>query len=133
MAPDIALLKTDMTGLPVLSPGSTSALETGDPMVIVRHPARVGEWVISLGTFQEYRKHIDWLLTDAPTNQGNSGSPLVTLEGMVVGCVSGTTTGGSRPTEISRSTEVFEEFPEPDELVTATSIETVQSSVDDWR
>ncbi|MGB9965445.1 S1 family peptidase [Halobacterium hubeiense] len=131
MIPDIALLRTDISGTPSLSSGDSSNLSKGDPMVIVGHPANVGDWVISLGPYQ--RNKFNWLLTDAPTNQGNSGSPLVTLEGKVVGCVSGTTTIDEEQGPISRSDEVFQEFPEPDEFVTATPIETIQDSVNDWK
>lgn len=54
---------------------------------------------------------IDRLLADAPTRHGNSGSPLVTLDGEVVGLVSGgTTTMGEESEPVVRSNEVFEEY-----------------------
>ncbi|WP_162224457.1 S1C family serine protease [Halorussus amylolyticus] len=133
MTPDLALLETDVSGVPSLSKGDSSTLEAGQPLVIVGHPGRVGKWVISLGAFQEYREGIDWLLTDAPTNQGNSGSPLVTLDGNVVGCVSGTTYPNGRPEGIVRSETVFEEFPDPEKLATANPIETVEKWVAEWK
>jgi S1-C subfamily serine protease len=133
MSPDVALLETDLTGIPSLPTGDSSAVERGDPLVIVGHPQGVGKWVISLGSFLRYEESIDWLLTDAPTNNGNSGSPLVTLDGEVVGCVSGGTTVGERPEPVIRSERVFEAFPDSETAVTANSVETVEESVAEWR
>ena len=132
MTPDVALLETDISGVPRLSQGSTDALEKGQPMVIVGHPGRVGEWVISLGPFYEYKEGVDWLLTDAPTAQGNSGSPLVTLEGDIVGCVSGGTFKNGRPETVSKSETVFEEFPDRQGVSTAIPIETIRKWVTEW-
>lgn len=133
MNPDVALLETDLTGPPSLPLGDSSSVERGDPLVIVGHPQGVGKWVISLGSFVQHAEGIGWLVTDAPTKNGNSGSPLVTLDGEVVGLVSGGTTMGEEREPVVRSDEVFTEFPEREKLVTANPVETVQQSVEQWR
>lgn len=133
LAPDVGLLETDLDA-PALPTGDSATLENGQPLLVVGHPGRFGDWVISLGPFHSRKPGIDWLLTDAPTQPGNSGSPLVTLEGNAVGLVSGTTTPNGKAREpVSRPETVYEQFPRPDELATATPIETVTDLTSEWR
>ena len=129
LQPDVALLETDLGGLPELPTGDSTALETGDPLLTVGHPGSAGEWIITLGRFQMYREGIDWVLSSVPTDRGNSGGPLVTLEGDVVGVVSGTTRE-SEP--LSKPDEVFTELPEPERSTTASSVEALRASIDEW-
>ncbi|WP_132060501.1 S1 family peptidase [Halorussus amylolyticus] len=90
--PDVALLAvTDGEGDP-LETGDSRTLSADQPLVQVGHPGSFGNWVISLGTFvrrETYRSadggtHTE-LKTLVPTIPGNSGSPLLTLDGDVVG------------------------------------------------
>jgi S1-C subfamily serine protease len=132
MTPDVALLKTGMETPSPLAMETDATLSKGDPLLAVGHPGSVGDWVISLGTYDSYRPMIDWILADIPADNGNSGSPLVTLDGAVVGCVSGSMTMGERR-RVSRSEKVFTTFPEREQLATATPSKTVEKWVGEWK
>jgi serine protease Do len=87
---DLALLKIDAAGLPFL------ALDPG-------HPARQGELVVALGSPEGLGNSLTmgvvssvdrqpdpnnpmvYIQTDAPINHGNSGGPLVDVDGYLVG------------------------------------------------
>lgn len=91
MRPDVAALELDgAVGADPLPRGSRADLADDQPLVQVGHPGMVGRWAIALGRFHTYDERFDWLLSTVPSEQGNSGSPLVTLDGRVVGLTSGT-------------------------------------------
>ena len=86
---DLAVIKIDAKELPVLSFGDSDALE-------------VGEWVIAIGTPLNYSQSVtrgivsakgrtgftrygQFIQTDAPINQGNSGGALINIRGELVG------------------------------------------------
>ncbi|MBX0323350.1 serine protease [Halomicroarcula sp. F13] len=133
LRPDLALLETDLS-VPPLSLGNVEDLSRGDPLVTVGHPGRLGQWIISLGRYLRVLDGIDWLLSTVPTQRGNSGGPLVTLDGDVVGVVSGSTTGpeSSRP-DFSRNETAYTEFPELAERTTSVPVDTLEASLSDWR
>jgi len=133
MIPDIALLETDVETPTPLAIETDVTVETGDPVVAVGHPGRVGDWVISLGRYERYESGLDWELSDVPTSQGNSGSPILTLDGVVFGCISGTTTGSGGSSRVDRPETVYTEFPEQEELATAIPSSTIEEWVDTWR
>jgi len=88
---DVALVKIDATGLPVLRTGDVSRL-------------RVGEWVLAIGSpfgfdntvtagivsakQRETGSDIPLLQTDVAVNPGNSGGPLINMRGEAVGVCS---------------------------------------------
>jgi S1-C subfamily serine protease len=91
---DLAILKIDLPNLIAAEWGDSDKLEVGDlvwalgspfgldrslTFGIVSAKARHGGGRIFAGPFQEY------LQTDAAVNPGNSGGPLVNIEGQVVG------------------------------------------------
>ncbi len=90
---DIALLKVDAGNLPVLQLGSSSAVSVGDPVIAIGNPFGLGQSV-SAGIVSarartlEDDPYIDFLQTDAAINRGNSGGPLLSLDGTVVGVTS---------------------------------------------
>lgn len=107
--PDVALLRADRSG-PPLPLGAASSLEPGDTVVQVGHPGEVGNWLITTGRhlrssgMDEEMDAEGWdeedegeyellpeLTTSVPGAQGNSGSPLVNLDGEVVGMTHGGT------------------------------------------
>lgn len=105
MFPDVALLRADRSGTP-LPLGSASSLEPGETVVQVGHPGDVGNWLITTGRYlrSSGMDDEDWddeveddfepvpdLTTSAPGAEGNSGSPLVNLDGEVVGMTHGGT------------------------------------------
>ena len=89
---DLALLKIDTNDLSVLSLGDSDEVRVGDVVLAVGNPLGIGQTVtagiisakgrstgLSDGTFE------DFLQTDAPINQGNSGGALVNTESQLVG------------------------------------------------
>jgi len=94
---DIAVLKTDASGLEPASFGSSDELEIGDWVVAVGAPFGLEQTVtagivsaksrsdVGLATFENY------IQTDAAINPGNSGGPLANLDGEIIGinsCIS---------------------------------------------
>ena len=101
---DLAVLKVDATNLPVLTLGDSDRMRVGDVVLALGNPLGVGQTVtmgiisakgrqtgLSNGSFE------DFLQTDAPINQGNSGGALVNTNSELIGINSQilSTTGGS--------------------------------------
>lgn len=128
--PDVALLRTDLSGLEPLSTGDSGDLSKDDPLLTVGHPGQTGKWIISAGRYDRHLERVDWLLSNVPTAQGNSGGPLVSLDGAVVGLVTGTTAPDESPH--SRSDRVFTDLPQVG-LTTAVPVGTVLETVEQWR
>jgi serine protease Do len=90
---DIALLKIDVAKLPILQLGSSQSVSVGDRVIAIGNPFGLGQSV-SAGIISarsrilEDDPYIDFLQTDASINHGNSGGPLLTLDGRVVGVTS---------------------------------------------
>jgi Do/DeqQ family serine protease len=89
---DLAVLKIDATGLPVLALGDSDKVRVGDVVLAIGNPLGIGQTVtmgiisakgrqtgLSSGSFE------DFLQTDAPINQGNSGGALVSTASELVG------------------------------------------------
>jgi Do/DeqQ family serine protease len=90
---DLALLKVSGSSLPTLTPGDSDKVRVGDVALAIGNPFGVGQTVtmgiisakgrsgpgLGSGTFE------DFLQTDAPINQGNSGGALVNTVGELIG------------------------------------------------
>jgi Do/DeqQ family serine protease len=89
---DLAVLKIDAKDLTALSLGNSDEVRVGDIVLAVGNPLGIGQTVtagiisakgrstgLSDGSFE------DFLQTDAPINQGNSGGALVNTNGLLVG------------------------------------------------
>jgi len=90
---DIALLKVDGIKLTALRLGSSQSVSVGDAVIAIGNPYGLGQSV-SAGIISarsralEDDPYIDFLQTDAAINHGNSGGPLMTPDGVVVGVTS---------------------------------------------
>lgn len=131
LIPHIALMRVDVETPEPLPMNTDAGTAEGDPVVTVGHPSRVGDWVISLGRYDSSK--FDWELADIPTSQGNSGSPILSLDGNVFGCISGTTTASDRTTRVDRSIEVYTEFPRQETLATSTPARIIDKWVQEWK
>ena len=91
-ASDLAVLKIEAKNLPTLSLGNSDGVRVGDVVLAIGNPlglrqtvtsgiisARSRQTGLSDGSFE------DFLQTDAPINQGNSGGALVNLNGELIG------------------------------------------------
>ena len=99
---DIALLKIDATGLPVLNIGSSENLKVGAWVLAIGSPFgfdhSVTAGIVSAkGRSLPSDNYVPFIQTDVAINPGNSGGPLFNMEGQVVGVNSQiySRTGGS--------------------------------------
>src|SRR5215212_1103680 len=89
---DLAVLKVEATGLPVLPLGDSDRARVGDVALAVGNPLGIGQTVtsgiisakgrttgLSDGSFE------DFIQTDAAINRGNSGGALVNTSGELIG------------------------------------------------
>ena len=89
---DLAVLKVEAAGLPVLSLGDSDRVRVGDIVLAIGNPLGVGQTVTSGiisakgrqtglgdGSFE------DFIQTDAAINRGNSGGALVNTSGELIG------------------------------------------------
>ena len=87
---DIALLRIDAEDLTALPLGDSDKLAVGDFVVAIGNPFNLGQTATSgivsgLGRSGIGGGYEDFVQTDASINRGNSGGPLVDLDGRLVG------------------------------------------------
>ena len=87
---DIALLRVRAGHLPALRLASSDKLAVGDPVIAIGNPFGLGQSVTAgilsaRARVLEQDPLIDFLQTDAAINVGNSGGPLLSADGAVVG------------------------------------------------
>ena len=92
-ATDIALLRVSASSLPALRLGSSESIAVGEPVIAIGNPFGLGQSVTAgivsaRGRTLEADPYIDFLQTDAAINAGNSGGPLLTTDGAVIGVTS---------------------------------------------
>jgi serine protease Do len=103
-ASDLAVLKIDAKDLRALPLGDSSKANVGDVVLAIGNPLGVGQ-TVTMGIISAKGRttglgdgsYEDFLQTDAPINQGNSGGALINLNGELVGINSQilTPTGGN--------------------------------------
>ncbi len=91
---DLAVIKVDGANLPVVAIGDSSAMRVGDLVLAVGNPLGVGQ-TVTMGILSAKGRstsagvgsasYEDFLQTDAPINQGNSGGALVNTAGELIG------------------------------------------------
>ena len=87
---DLALLKVEATGLPVIPLGDSGALQVGEPVMAIGNPFGL-ERTVTTGIVSATGRVIgqgpydDFIQTDASINPGNSGGPLINGRGQAVG------------------------------------------------
>ena len=102
---DLAVLKIDGTNLPTLALGDSDAVRVGDVVLALGNPLGVGQ-TVTMGIVSAKGRATggagdgsfeDFIQTDAPINQGNSGGALVSTRGELIGINSQilTPTGGN--------------------------------------
>ena len=87
---DVALLKVEAQGLPVARLGSSSRLEPGDWVAAIGSPFGFANTITAgivsaKGRSLPDEMYVPFIQTDVAVNPGNSGGPLLNLEGEVVG------------------------------------------------
>ena len=87
-ASDLAVLKIDASGLPTVTIGDSSHVRVGDVVLAIGNPLGVGQ-TVTMGIISAKGRatgvgdgsYEDFLQTDAPINQGNSGGALDQRQG----------------------------------------------------
>ena len=91
-ASDLAVVRVDAKGLPTVGYGDSNAVKVGDVVLAFGNPLGVGQ-TVTMGIVSAKGRatgvgdgsYEDFLQTDAPINQGNSGGALVDTAGRLVG------------------------------------------------
>jgi Do/DeqQ family serine protease len=88
---DLAVLKIDATNLPVLALGDSDKVRVGDVVLAIGNPLGIGQ-TVTMGIISAKGRQTglsgnfeDFLQTDAPINQGNSGGALVSTNSELIG------------------------------------------------
>lgn len=90
---DLAVLKIDASGLQTLSLGNSDNVRVGDIVLAVGNPLGIGQ-TVTMGIVSAKGRatdgpgdggYQDFIQTDAPINQGNSGGALVSTRGELIG------------------------------------------------
>ena len=87
---DVALLKIEATGLPVVAIGDPERSEVGDWVVAIGAPygfsqSATAGIISAQGRVLPGAEYMPFLQTDVPISPGNSGGPLFNLRGQVIG------------------------------------------------
>jgi len=114
---DIALLKIDAVNLPSLEFGESVDLEQGQWVMAIGSPFNFDQTVTAgivsaTGRSNNMQQYVPFIQTDVAINRGNSGGPLLDMDGRVVGVNSWILTSGggyiglsfSIPAEVVQST-----------------------------
>ena len=90
---DLAVLKIDATNLPVVALGDSDKVRVGDVVLAIGNPLGIGQ-TVTMGIISAKGRQTglqgsgsfeDFLQTDAPINQGNSGGALVSTNSELIG------------------------------------------------
>src|SRR5687767_7549615 len=87
---DLALLKVEATGLPVIPLGNSGELQVGESVMAIGNPFGL-EQTVTTGIVSATGRVIgegpydDFIQTDASINPGNSGGPLINARGQAIG------------------------------------------------
>jgi len=103
---DLALLKVDSKNLPYVDIGDSAMLRVGEWVLAIGNPFGMEHTITAgivsakgrqLGIGMNTPEYQDFIQTDAAINRGNSGGPLVNMNGEVIGITSNilTPTGGN--------------------------------------
>jgi len=84
---DLALLRIDKSGLPVLTMGDSGAVRAGDAVVAIGHPMGLEDTVSDglVSAVREVDPTLTLLQISAPIAPGSSGGPLIDSRGYVIG------------------------------------------------
>jgi serine protease Do len=87
---DVALLKIDAQDLPILKIGESKSLRPGEWVVAIGSPFNFDQSVTAgivsaKGRSTNQQQYVPFIQTDVAINRGNSGGPLLNMNGEVVG------------------------------------------------
>lgn len=97
---DIALLKVEGANFPHLVLADTTTVRQGQEVIAVGNPGQAMLFSVTKGIVSGIDEFPDagqgtWIQTDAQLNPGNSGGPLVNMQGEVIGMATSRPAGGN--------------------------------------
>jgi len=98
---DVAVIKVDNTSYPPLPKGDSNTLKVGELVMAIGSPFELSQSVTTgiISALErndmKINEYESFIQTDAAINRGNSGGPLVNMDGEVIGINSVIMTGGS--------------------------------------
>ncbi|MBU0493358.1 MAG: trypsin-like peptidase domain-containing protein [Chloroflexi bacterium] len=107
---DLAVIKVDQAGLPVAPLGNSDALRPGERVVAIGSALGDFRNTVTTGVVSAVGRNLDTgagyqleglVQTDAAINHGNSGGPLLNLQGQVIGINTAIIRGGSTSSSIA--------------------------------
>lgn len=127
---DLALIAASTGDIDPLTLDTERPLDDSAAMTLIQigHPKAVGSWVMSAGTFVQPSG--DGFLADVPCGPGSSGSPLLTMDGTVVGIATGTTVVTEQQAHEDRPETVYGEFPGQRLLARAVGPEAIDDCLE---
>ncbi len=94
---DIALVKIDAADLPVIELVAGNAGQLGQQVIVLGYPLGNENLTVTSGIISSYEydsgSNINWVQTDSAVNPGNSGGPMLNLNGQLVGMVTAKAVG----------------------------------------
>src|SRR5262249_30452450 len=93
---DLAIVRVEAKGLPVLELGDSDQVRAGDPVVVIGHPLGLEDTVSNglVSATRHVAKGLDILQISAPIAPGSSGGPLFDAHGRVIGVAAMILRGG---------------------------------------
>lgn len=92
MIHDLALVKIETSSLPLLELGDLGQVKLGTEALVIGYPLGSSDLTVTRGLVSAVKRdtgrNIHWIQTDSAVNPGNSGGPLLNLQGQVIGVVS---------------------------------------------
>jgi serine protease Do len=84
---DLAIVRVEATGLPVLELADSDRVRPGDPVVVIGHPLGLEDTVSNglVSATRHVADGLDVLQISAPIAPGSSGGPLFDVHGQVIG------------------------------------------------
>lgn len=120
---DLAFVATETDDLePLALEMESGAVDR--PVVKVGHPDAVGSWIVSVG--HVIRSSGDELIADVPCGPGDSGSPLLTLDGMAIGHVTGSTVLVEERAGLERPETLIQDYEGQRHVSRAHAVESVR-------
>ncbi len=107
---DLAVIKVDQAGLPAASLGDSDALRPGEHVVAIGSALGDFRNTVTTGVVSALGRNLDTgagyqleglIQTDAAINHGNSGGPLLNLQGQVIGINTAIIRGGTTSSSIA--------------------------------
>lgn len=119
---DLAVIALDTANIePIgLSPGTVS---NTDPVIKVGHPNAVGSWIVSYGHVVVLQA--GKIITDVPCGPGDSGSPLLSLDGSAIGHITGSTTLVTEPVGLYKPESLVQEYTGQQHVSQANRVQTI--------